>query len=103
MIFDLLGSYSFAEPVAQYSDVQPNLKTGEGRAKCRPLSRHKIGDQKKKTHRKMTKRSRGAEELIGDNMRLKYVGDDTLYGLSTGKVYSVEIFSKNNYIIFIIK
>ena len=31
-------------------------------------------------------------------MKLKFVGDNNLYGLTTGKLYHVEIFSKNNLI-----
>lgn len=31
-------------------------------------------------------------------MKLRYVGYDRLYGLTTGKVYDVEISSKDSYI-----
>ena len=40
--------------------IKPNIRTGEGRAKPRPWSAHKAGDQKKKVHRKMAKKSRRA-------------------------------------------
>lgn len=48
------------ESFASYPIVKSNIRTGEGRTKCRPLSRHKVGDQKKKAHRKMVKKSRRA-------------------------------------------
>lgn len=38
--------------------VKPNRITGVGSSKYRPLSRKKTGDQKKKQHRKMAKKSR---------------------------------------------
>ena len=60
-MFDLIDTYSFSnDSFVNYPIVKPNIKTGEGRAKCRPLARHKIGDQKKKVHRKMAKKSRRA-------------------------------------------
>lgn len=31
-------------------------------------------------------------------MKLRYIGYDRLYGLTTGKVYNVEILSKDSYI-----
>lgn len=60
-MFDLTGTYSFSsEPMSTIPITKPNIRTGEGRTKSRPLSRHKIGDQKKKAHRKMAKNSRRA-------------------------------------------
>lgn len=38
--------------------VKPNIRTGEGRTKLRPWSAYKVGDKKKKIHRKMAKKSR---------------------------------------------
>lgn len=38
--------------------IKPNIKTGEGRMKLRGRDKHK--DQKKKTHRKMAKKSKRA-------------------------------------------
>jgi hypothetical protein len=61
-MFDLLDSYSnlTAEPMANHQNIKPNLITGEGRMKCRPWSAYKQGDQKKKIHRKMAKKSKRA-------------------------------------------
>ena len=60
-MFDLIESYSIGnESFANYPVVKPNLKTGEGRMKYRPWSAYKVGDQKKKAHRKMAKKSRRA-------------------------------------------
>jgi hypothetical protein len=60
-MFDLTETYSFSsEHMSAVPITRPNIKTGEGRTKCRPLSRHKVGDQKKKAHRKMAKKSRRA-------------------------------------------
>lgn len=58
-MFDLYETYSFGtESLIDYPITKPNIKTGEGRMKIR--GRDKIGDKKKKTHRKMTKKSRRA-------------------------------------------
>ena len=58
-MIDLTDCYSLGnESFASYPNIKSNIKTGEGRAKCRPLSRHKVGDQKKKVHRRMAKKSR---------------------------------------------
>lgn len=60
-MFDLTDCYSIgSDSLASYPIVKPNLKTGEGRMKYRPWSAYKQGDQKKKTHRKMAKKSRRA-------------------------------------------
>lgn len=59
-MFAIDETYDYYDSLANYPVVQSNIKTGEGRAKCRPLSRHKTGDLKKKTHRKMAKKSRRA-------------------------------------------
>lgn len=50
--------YTFFDEFEAPLIVKPNRITGEGRGKYRPLSRHKIGDQKKKQHRKMAKKSK---------------------------------------------
>jgi hypothetical protein len=50
------GGYEFAS----YPIVKPNLITGEGRMKYRPWSAYRQGDQKKKVHRKMAKKSKRA-------------------------------------------
>ena len=56
-MFDLTESYSMCnESFADYPIVKPNIRTGEGRMKIRGHDKHK--DQKKKTHRKMAKKSR---------------------------------------------
>ena len=49
----MLAEFGVGEPI-----VKPNLITGEGRTKLRPLSAYKVGDLKKKQHRKMAKKSR---------------------------------------------
>ena len=60
-MFDMTESYSCCnDSFASYPIAKPNIRTGEGRSKCRPLSRHKVGDQKKKIHRKMAKKSKRA-------------------------------------------
>ena len=60
-MFDLEDCYSFGtESFASYPIVKTNIRTGEGRMKYRPWSAYKQGDQKKKQHRKMAKRSRRA-------------------------------------------
>lgn len=50
----------FDDSFVSYPIAKPNLRTGIGRAKCRPLSRHRVGDQKKQSRRKMAKKSRRA-------------------------------------------
>ena len=58
-MFDLTESYSMCnDSFADYPIVKPNIRTGEGRAKPRPWSAYKQGDQKKKVRRKMAKKSR---------------------------------------------
>jgi hypothetical protein len=58
-MFDLTEAYSFSnEPMATYLNTKPNIRTGEGRMKIRGAN--KLGDQKKKAHRKMAKKSRRA-------------------------------------------
>ena len=60
-MFDIMDTYSLStESMSFVPIIKPNIKTGEGRMKCRPLSRHKTGDLKKKTHRKMAKKSKRA-------------------------------------------
>lgn len=57
-MFDLMGSYNMCNEYLNYPIVYPNIRTGEGRTKLRPWSAYKQGDQKKKIHRKMSKKSR---------------------------------------------
>lgn len=60
-MFDFTESYSMGnESFASYPIVKPNIITGEGRMKYRPWSAYKQGDQKKKIHRKMAKKSKRA-------------------------------------------
>ncbi len=54
----MIDTYYWTEPFERPLIVKPNLITGEGRCKGRPFSAHKIGDQKKKAHRKMARKSR---------------------------------------------
>lgn len=56
-MMDLVESYSFgSEPLASYSNTKSNIRTGEGRMKIRGAN--KLGDKKKKVHRKMAKKSK---------------------------------------------
>jgi hypothetical protein len=58
-MFDLMDTYSFnTEPMSSVPITKPNIRTGEGRMKLR--GRDKIGDLKKKTHRKMANKSKRA-------------------------------------------
>ena len=58
-MFDLNETYSFgSEPMATYPTTKPNIRTGEGRMKIRGAN--KLGDQKKKQHRNMAKKSKRA-------------------------------------------
>ena len=58
-MFDLLDTYSYdTESFATYPVTKPNIKTGEGRMKIRGAN--KLGDMKKKAHRKMAKKSKRA-------------------------------------------
>ena len=60
-MFDLTDCYSMSnESFASYPIVKPNIRTGDGRMKYRPWSAYKQGDMKKKSHRKMAKKSRRA-------------------------------------------
>ena len=55
-MIDIPNYYSYNDSFMSYPIVKPNLITGEGRMKLR--GRDKIGDLKKKAHRKMAKKSR---------------------------------------------
>ena len=58
-MIDLYETYSFdTEPLATYPVTKPNIRTGEGRMKIRGAN--KLGDKKKKVHRKMAKKSKRA-------------------------------------------
>ena len=56
-MLDLTDTYSLStESLYSVPITKSNIKTGEGRMKLR--GRDKIGDLKKKAHRKMAKKSR---------------------------------------------
>jgi hypothetical protein len=58
-MFDLYDSYSIGDmSFASYPIVKPNIRTGEGRRVKLRTGSFTQGDQKKKTHRKMAKKSR---------------------------------------------
>ena len=57
-MIDIPYYWSNSDSLMSYPIKKPNLITGEGRAKPRPFSAYKVGDQKKKEHRKMAKKSR---------------------------------------------
>lgn len=58
-MMDLCETYSFdTEPMATYPVTKSNIRTGEGRMKIRGAN--KLGDKKKKIHRKMAKKSKRA-------------------------------------------
>lgn len=57
-MIDMPYYWRSSDSLMSYPIVKPNLITGEGRAKPRPFSAYKVGDQKKKEHRKMAKKSR---------------------------------------------
>ena len=59
-MIDMPYYWHSGDSLISYPIVKPNLITGEGRAKPRPFSAYKVGDQKKKEHRKMAKKSRRA-------------------------------------------
>ena len=60
-MFDLTGSYDlgYHEPPI-IPAAKPNIRTGEGRRTKFRIGATKQGDQKKKAHRKMAKKSRQA-------------------------------------------
>lgn len=58
-MFDLYDTYSIGDmSFASYPITKPNIRTGEGRMKIRGAN--KLGDKKKKVHRKMAKKSKRA-------------------------------------------
>ena len=58
-MFDLYDTYSIGDmSFASYPTVKSNRITGEGRMKIR--GDNKLGDKKKKAHRKMAKKSKRA-------------------------------------------
>lgn len=57
MMMGLTDEYS-SMPFTTYPIVKPNIRTGVGRRQKHSWSAYKMGDQKKKTHRKMAKKSR---------------------------------------------
>ena len=60
-MFDMTESYSCCnDSFASYPIVKPNIRTGEGRRVKLRTGSFTQGDQKKKAHRKMAKKSRRA-------------------------------------------
>lgn len=58
-MFDMTESYSCCnDSFASYPIVKPNIKTGEGRRVKLRIGSFIQGDQKKKAHRKMAKKSK---------------------------------------------
>ena len=57
-MFDIDETFAYNDSFASYPIVKPNRITGEGRMKIRGAN--KLGDKKKKQHRKMAKKSRRA-------------------------------------------
>lgn len=57
-MFAIDETFAYNEPMATYPITKPNIRTGEGR-RVRPRTGSFIqGDLKKKSHRKMAKKSR---------------------------------------------
>jgi hypothetical protein len=59
-MFAIDETFAYNEPMCDYPIVKPNLKTGEGRRVKLRTGSFTQGDQKKKAHRKMAKKSRRA-------------------------------------------
>ncbi len=58
-MLDFYETYRFEDgPMATYPIAKPNIRTGEGRRVKLRIGATKQGDQKKKQHRKMAKKSR---------------------------------------------
>lgn len=59
-MFAIDETFAYNEPLCDYPVVKPNIKTGEGRRVKLRIGSFTQGDQKKKAHRKMAKKSRRA-------------------------------------------
>lgn len=57
-MFAIDETFAYNEPMADYPIVKPNIRTGEGRRVKIRTGSTKQGDQKKKIHRKMAKKSK---------------------------------------------
>ncbi len=57
-MFAIDETFAYNEPMADYPIVKPNIRTGEGRRVKVRTGSIKYGDQKKKVHRKMAKKSK---------------------------------------------
>ena len=58
-MFAIDETFAYNEPMCDYPIVKPNIRTGEGRMKCRgSFWKDKKPDLKKKQHRKMAKKSK---------------------------------------------
>ena len=59
-MFAIDETFALNDSLADYPIVKPNIRTGEGRRVKLRIGSTKQGDQKKKQHRKMAKKSRRA-------------------------------------------
>ena len=59
-MFAIDETFAYNEPMCDYPIVKPNIKTGEGRRVKLRTGSFTQGDKKKKSHRKMAKKSRRA-------------------------------------------
>ena len=57
-MFAIDETFAYNEPMATYPITKPNIRTGEGRRVKLRVGSFKQGDQKKKAHRKMAKKSK---------------------------------------------
>ena len=57
-MFAIDETFAYNEPMCDYPIVKPNIRTGEGRRVKLRTGSYTQGDQKKKTRRKMAKKSR---------------------------------------------
>lgn len=75
---------------ADYPIVKPNLITGEGRMKYRPWSAYKQSDLKKKSRRKMAKKSKRANRRQAVELR------EALFNLKPGDKF---IYAGKSYVL----
>jgi hypothetical protein len=59
-MFAIDETFAYNDSLADCPIVKPNIRTGEGRRVKLRIGSTKQGDQKKKQHRKMAKKSRRA-------------------------------------------
>ena len=57
-MFAIDETFAYNEPMCDYPIAKPNIRTGEGRRVKLRTGSFTQGDQKKKAHRKMAKKSR---------------------------------------------